>query len=350
MTGRPMRVLHLIPAVGPTNGQYNEHCLPLQHDRRIVICSVFPAAITPPSEIVLHEGDGSLRGYLAAIEAAFADGPFDVVHAHAAVAGVPLMVSNARHARSMAGSVYTVQNSYPNYKSRNRRLLYPLFAAFPEIVVCSRSVLESLPASLRRAARGRITIVQNAVDTERVTRVVDGLPPRTDDVFTVVSVGRLIEIKRPHLLVEVVDLLPDMEVRLAFIGEGELRHAIQAQAAALGIADRVSLSGLVERDEVYRRVGHGDAFVSASAGEGLPVAVLEQMACGVPGVLSDIPPHREIARWIDLAPLVPVGDVKGFAHALEDFVPCQQENGWRSGRAVAGWSRNASDWPRCTGR
>ena len=116
-----------------------------------------------------------------------------------------------------------------------------------------------------------------------------------------------------------MDLLPDKDARLAFIGEGELRPAIQAQAAVLGMADRVSMSGLVERDEVYRRVGHGDAFVSASAGEGLPVAVLEQMACGVPGVLSDIPPHREIVEGTDLAPLVPVGDVKGFAHALADL-------------------------------
>jgi glycosyltransferase involved in cell wall biosynthesis len=316
---RAMRLLHLIPAVGPTNGQYNEHCLPLRHDRRITICSVFPAAITPPAEITLHHGDGSLRGYLAALDAALADGPYDVVHAHAAIAGASLMASNARHLRSMAGSVYTVQNSYLNYRPRNRRLLYPLFAAFQEIVVCSRSVLESLPGSLRRSARGRITVVQNAVDTERVARVIEGLPARENDLFTVASVGRLIPIKRPQDIVDAMDQLPDGEARLTLIGEGELRPGIRAHAEKLGMSDRVEVTGLIDRDDVYRRVGRSDAFVSASAGEGLPVAVLEQMACGVPGVLSDIPPHREIVDGTDLAPLVPVGDVKGFARAIGDL-------------------------------
>jgi glycosyltransferase involved in cell wall biosynthesis len=60
-------------------------------------------------------------------------------------------------------------------------------------------------------------------------------------------------------------------------------------------------------------------FVSTSRSEGLPVAVLEGLACGRPVILSDIPPHREIVNGADFIPLVRPGDAEGFARELRAF-------------------------------
>ena len=53
--------------------------------------------------------------------------------------------------------------------------------------------------------------------------------------------------------------------------------------------------------------------------EGLPVAVLEALACRTPMVLSDIPPHREIAHGVDFIPLLPPDDIVGFAREITRY-------------------------------
>ncbi|MGI9629088.1 MAG: glycosyltransferase, partial [Longimicrobiales bacterium] len=82
----------------------------------------------------------------------------------------------------------------------------------------------------------------------------------------------------------------------------------------------VTLTGELSREGVYRFLHReADVYVSASHGEGMPMAPLEAMATGCPVILSDIPPHREIAEGTDFIPLVAVDDAEGFAREIETF-------------------------------
>jgi glycosyltransferase involved in cell wall biosynthesis len=313
---RRLRILHVIMSIGPTNGQYNEHCLPMARRRTIGICCFYPPAVTPPPEIALFPGDGTFRGFLRALAAATSYG-WDVIHIHAPPAGLGLLVLFLARRRSMAGTVYTVQNSYRNYRLRSRLLLYPILAAFARVVLCSRAALDSMPWLLRRIVQRKVSVVPNAVDLERIDRVLATLPPRPADApFTVVSVGRLIEIKDPETLLAAFARGATREARLVFVGDGPLRARLEREATRRGIADRVTFAGLVDRDEVYRIVAQGDVVVSTSRGEGMPVAVLEAMACARPVILSDIPPHREIVASEGVIPLVPPGHERGFAEEI----------------------------------
>jgi glycosyltransferase involved in cell wall biosynthesis len=323
-TPGPNSILHVLVSVAPTNGQYHEHCLPLAHQRRITICALRTSTVTPPPEITLLQGDGTVRGCLRILRCALERGPYEVVHAHAPASGAALLAANLSRRRSMAHCVFTMQNSFRNYPLRNRLLLVPIFAAFPAIVLCSEAVRESLPSVLRRLGGSRITVVPNAVDLARIDRTLDGAAQqRGRDGFTVASVGRLIDVKNPFTLLYAFRLgCAGGGVdgcRLVVVGNGPLRPRLEAEAAALRHPGEVIFTGQVGRDDVYRHVARADLCVSTSYGEGMPVAVLEAMACGRPVVLSDIPPHREIAAGADFVPLVPPDDVDGFAEHIRRF-------------------------------
>lgn len=320
LTTQPnLKILHLIIRVGAPSSQYNEHCLPVVHVREITICTYFGNLISPPPTIRVFEGNGTLRGFWKELGKALTL-RYDVIHAHAPQTGLLLALKLLRRRRLMRSTVYTVHNSFRNYRLRNRVMLYPIFLLFPHIVVCSSAVLQSLPRSLRWLGRGKISIVQNGVDTERVDRVraADGNPNK-DGGFKVVSVARLIDRKNPLTLLAAFDQYRSANDQLVFVGDGDLGPEVIEQAKAHGLSDSVIFAGMLPRDDVYRSLIQSDVYVSTSRGEGLPVSVLEAMACEKPVILSDIPPHREIAGTAGFIPLVAADDVGGFGRAIEQF-------------------------------
>jgi glycosyltransferase involved in cell wall biosynthesis len=106
---------------------------------------------------------------------------------------------------------------------------------------------------------------------------------------------------------------------MLIIGDGPMRDALMTRIRANGLGEQVVLTGLITRDEVYEYLLKTDLFISTSYGEGLPVIILEAMACGCPVLLSDIPPHREIAEGTDFIPLIHPNDVPGFAREIKRF-------------------------------
>jgi glycosyltransferase involved in cell wall biosynthesis len=315
---RPLRILHLIVTLGHANAEFNEHCLPLRHERDITICSFHPRSVDVPPEISVFEGDGTVRGFIRTMRRALEDGPYDIVHAHAPGTAAVLVSTSFLSRRSMSNAVLTVHNSRESFPLKNQALLVLLFAAFPTVVFCSHAAFSSFPAALRSLAR-TVEVVPNGVDIARVARSLDGANTPPSDGFRVVAVGRLIPRKDPFTLLAAFRTACDATDVLVFIGDGNQRSDVIDRAARAGVGDHVIVTGLVEREEVYRQAARANVFVSTSRGEGLPVAVLEAMACGLPVVLSDIPSHREIAASVDFVPLVQPGDARAFSVEIDRF-------------------------------
>lgn len=311
-----MSVLHVVVKAGPTNSQYNEHCLPVTRDRRITVCSLFPATVVAPPGLVLVEGDGSVLGCARALHRALALSTYDVVHAHAAGSGLLTLALYVATLRSRRNLVFTLHTSWPNVRPRNRLIMYVVAALFPVVVACGEASAQSLPRLVRRLA-GAIEVVPNGVDVDRIDRTVAGTPgwsPRRQRGLAV-SVGRLIAVKDPDTVVAGFRRGARRTDRLVMVGEGRLPDAAEDTGGRLG-RNRVELAGLLPREKVYEILRSADVFVSASRVEGMPVAVLEAMACRCPVVLSDIPAHREIAALAPSVRLVATGDVEGFAAAI----------------------------------
>jgi glycosyltransferase involved in cell wall biosynthesis len=319
---RNFRILHIILALTPTNGQYNEHCLPLRKSRDITICTYFKSEITPPEEITLFDGDSSMRGFFRALGSSFKERQYDVIHVHTPHAGLLLLIYlffSGLYNRLKPSTVHTIQNSYQNFKLRHQVMFIPSFAFFQHLVFCSESSYESFPNLFKWLGSGRMSVVQNAVDIDRIDRAINKIDEDSrSDQFEIVTVG-LIPMKNPFTMLEAFQKSLGQSSKLVFLGEGKLRPLVTSEIEESGLENQVALTGMIERDKVFEYYAKADLFVSASWGEGLPVAVLEAMACRSPVLLSDIPPHREIAEGVDFIPLIKPDDVDGLARELKKF-------------------------------
>lgn len=316
--GERLAVLHLLLTMGETSAGYNEHCLPMVGARDITVCTYFRPLVQPPAGITLFAGDSTPAGFARAVKAALRARDYDIVHAHSVHMSLFfLLAASTLRPGLLSRSTCTLHSSFPNYKLRNRLLLLPSFAFHRRVVCCSSASYESFPPALRRLAGSRLRVVANGLDLDRVDAVISRTAPDPGDrPFTVASVGRLMEIKDPMTALDAFLEQDDGTGRLAFVGEGPLRGRLQEHSRTRNAVGRVELAGLVPREDVYGRLMNSDVFISTSRVEGLPVAVVEAMACRLPVILSDIPPHREITAGADFLPLIPVGDAAGFAREL----------------------------------
>ena len=159
---------------------------------------------------------------------------------------------------------------------------------------------------------------------------------RPGEPVSVASVGRLIAIKDPATVVAAFRRAARPDDQLVMVGDGELRKSLELDVRMFPGVGGIFFTGLVPRDEVHETLHCADVFVSASTVEGLPVAVLEAMACRCLVVLSDIPAHREIASHASSVQLVEPGDVDGFARAIDRVAAMSPAARLRAGEALRG--------------
>jgi glycosyltransferase involved in cell wall biosynthesis len=142
----------------------------------------------------------------------------------------------------------------------------------------------------RRYARGA-PVLSTGFPLVSERDVVRDPAPDWEGSIRVLSVGRLEQEKNPLLLVDILATLRARSPRwrLTVAGDGPLRPALAAAAAARGLGDAVELLGEVPNGprlwELYRS---SDAFLHVSLTEGLPQVLLEAQAAGLPLVATGV--------------------------------------------------------------
>lgn len=149
--------------------------------------------------------------------------------------------------------------------------------------------------------------------------------PRTDPdaPFELLFVGRLVERKGVHLLLDALaSLPPERRVVLRVVGDGPERPRLQAQAERLGLGPRVVFHGFVTKEELQARMEECDCFVLPAVidakgdTEGLGVVLLEAMSYGKPTIASAAGGIVDIVRDGRNGFLVPPGDAPALAGAI----------------------------------
>ena len=138
----------------------------------------------------------------------------------------------------------------------------------------------------------------------------------------IVVVGRLVPQKNPLLALKAFCLIAPKhpKVNLVYYGSGELKEAILKKAEEFNVSERVSVIDNVPNIEDYIRSAR--LFLMASDFEGMPNALMEAMAVGLPCVATDCPcgGPKAITNGFADQILVPCGDVKAIAKRIDEIL------------------------------
>jgi glycosyltransferase involved in cell wall biosynthesis len=194
------------------------------------------------------------------------------------------------------------------------------FVAVSEAVRASYTAALAIPAD-------RMHVVPNAVDVSAIASRVAaaraaGAPEALRDPQRrplVLNIARHVPQKGLAYLIDAFSRPPLLGkgCRLALVGTGGDTEALRARAGRAGLLDRVDFLG--SQKDVAPILAAADVFAFPSLYEGLPVALLEALAAGLPVVASDIPEIREVTS-ADGADLVPPGDADALSGAIAAFL------------------------------
>jgi glycosyltransferase involved in cell wall biosynthesis len=202
------------------------------------------------------------------------------------------------------------------------RLFQPTLQRVERFLCPSSIVAEELRPHLRRPEAA--TCLPNGVDTVRFSPCTEEEQLRQRGRLgirfqhVILHVGRHVALKGGDVLIrafaQTKDSLP-VDTGLVFLGDGEQTGPWKRLASELGIGDAVLFAPAHDKPEHYYQAA--DAFALPSRQEGMPNALLEAMACGLPCVASDSGGIRDILADKFPGQLVAPGDVNALASALE---------------------------------
>jgi glycosyltransferase involved in cell wall biosynthesis len=253
-----------------------------------------------------------------------------VVHTHTAKAGMvgrlaavlagrprPVLV-HTYHGHVLEGFFGPVQSRF--YREAERAL-----ARVSDCLIgVSRATVDDL-IRLGVAPSARFRAIPLGLDLERFERATTGDEFRRDvgvqgGELLLTSVGRLVPTKRLEVLLRAFARLraANAKVRLAIVGDGECRPALERLTAELGLRDTVTFVGYMQ--DVTGVAAASDIATLSSNTEGTPVALIEAAAAGRPAVATAVGGVADIVLDGSTGLLVPEGDDAALAAALGKLV------------------------------
>jgi glycosyltransferase involved in cell wall biosynthesis len=215
-----------------------------------------------------------------------------------------------------------------HYASDLRMRLLPKLSRYfypwaDHIVAVSEGVANDL-SQVAKIPRKRVRVIYNPIVTPELR--VKAKAPLEHPWFepgeppVILAVGRLTAPKDFSTLIQAfAQVRRNHLARLLILGEGEERHALEAEVKQLGLDQDVKLPGFVANP--YPFMTRASMFVLSSIWEGLPGVLIESLFCGALIISTNCPSGpREILQNGRYGKLVPVGDVESLAQAIENVL------------------------------
>ncbi len=284
----------------------------------------------------------------------------DIVHAHqigalwyvgraAGLAGVPAVL-HTEH-------IDNVAKAKGWWKKLKCRTLWNRAAQYADRFCCVSADIARSVGRWRTVPRRKIDVVLNGIDAELFSdrsaagslKNELGIPV---GVKVIGNVARLNEEKRHDLLLRGFARLRERmaDVHLLIVGDGPERARLIDLARRLGISNATTFAGYQSRRERYLQIM--DVFALTSRMEGLPLALLEAWAAGVPIVCTAVGGVPDVVKHGENGLLIPSGDEDGLVRALGELLddPSKASLYARRGQALVqerySLQRMAADYQR----
>lgn len=167
----------------------------------------------------------------------------------------------------------------------------------------------------------------------------DNLPEtyRGERKKEIVNVGRLNKQKNQEMLIRAFSKIADKysEYKLVIYGEGPERNNLENIVKKLNLVNRVAMPGAFSN--VLEKIKSASFFAFSSNFEGMPNALIEAMALGLPVISTDCPcggPRELIDDYVN-GLLVPVGDIDTFASRMDYILSNKEKADLMANKAVS---------------
>lgn len=294
------------------------HFLPLRIRRRI----------SPVSDV---------RALIHLVNLIRREGPFDVVHGHsskggaiARIVGRSLGIPTVYTPHSLIMASPEISKVEAAFYTWIERILG--YLATSKLIAVSRDESDFV-YELNLVPESCVVVIRNGIDAEDFeyfavktdTQAVHQKP------LTFGAVMRFSPQKAPKHLVmafaKLVEMAPQVPVRLVIAGDGELFPEVRRRVAATGLQEKISLLGW--REDTRDVLRNCDVFVLPSLYEGFSYSILEAMAAKLPIVSTDVFGTRETVAQVPGNVVVPAGDVEALAQGMKQITTLADQESLR---------------------
>jgi glycosyltransferase involved in cell wall biosynthesis len=204
----------------------------------------------------------------------------------------------------------------------HRKQLHNLFesatARWVQLYISNSIAGARVLRSRDKLPEAKIVVIHNGIDADEFGPV--SATPNAEECVTLICVAHLRKAKGYKTLLEAARMLAERgrKFRLMIVGEGPDRRMIESLVEQWHLRDVVALLGL--RDDVKGLLRKADVFVLCSEWEGMPGAIMEAMAAGLPIVASNVGGVPELVTEKETGFLVPSGSPSEFADRLSQLI------------------------------
>ena len=267
-----LTILRIFNRLSPTSAPYVQFTLGFKNVKTLAITLLNPTSLDINKNVAISSYNNPFK-FLYLIIQSTQKYTNAIVHIHNPILlPVVFLCKNKK--------IFTLHTNFNLLKKHHKIILALCLYGLNKIVCCSESVYKSLPK--KYAHNSRFTFINNGAN---ITKLYEKFNTLDSLEFDYVVIGRLNSNKDPEFILENIDI-PNKKI--AFIGAGPLQAGLKLKYTS----ENIRFFSQVPRDSVFGIACRSKIFISASNGEGLPIAVLEALGLGLICVISDIPGHK----------------------------------------------------------
>jgi glycosyltransferase involved in cell wall biosynthesis len=283
-----------------------------------------------------------------------------LIHAHAAtpMGYVGLMLRKKYHLPLVCSLRGSDIHTYPKFGKQSMLLTKKVLSEADQLVSVSNAL--KIEAETIGQAKKEIAVVHNGCDSGTfINNEGDGNAIRMKMGISaqdkvIIFVGGISKGKGVYELVEAFINLSQkyQHLQLILVGSGQESATINSIVSSIGLANRIHMTGSLHHDEISQWLSAADIFVFPSHNEGLPNAVLEAMACGLPVVATRVGGIPEAIEDGQSGILIKEKDADSLIRAIDRLLGNEElaKQMGRNGRNMVeqnfSWEKNAEQMIR----